>query len=271
MIPSDRETGNGEMLHKETDETQDTYETEGNAGTTSKYSETERKERIPAGQTLRQFLVQAIEKAIEATTGDVRQGKWRTPCFQLARQLKAHPELGPLPTAKVIEKIERIIREWERAQGFDFWRKCFGVSRDCAHTEILDVWHQIRRLPGKDALANAAEFSRRMPLSRNKESFEKRGRSKKYCEFLSLCGWLQVTVGPGTPIAIPCRDFGERIGVEPMTISRFRKWALQDGLLMEVEKHKFLGTAAKNRGTSFFFAYHYWSILAKYAEGRMDR
>src|SRR5262249_20199377 len=149
-------------------EIQETHETQGDARNEGNRSEREGIHRVPAGgaaepkpprrpQTFPEFLTDAVRRAQQTTEDDECEGKWRSPWFQFARQLKAHPEVGRLPAAKAIEKIERIIRGWERDhKGWEFWLECFGVSRDDAHAEILDVWHQIRRLPGLDALANAA-------------------------------------------------------------------------------------------------------------------
>jgi hypothetical protein len=267
------------MLHKEIQETQDP---QGNPGSSGKLSEAQGIQRNPSGrgafgktkntppQTLAQFLEQAVHQATAKTREAERSGKWHSPCFEFTRQLKAHPELGPITAAKAIAKIEHIIRSWEDMTGDDFWGHFFCVSRDDGHAEILDCWDQVRRLPGLDALANAAEFSRRIPLSLSKKAFEKRGRSMAYCRFLSLCGWLQVTVGTGNPIAVPCREVADLIGVEPMTVSRFRKWALEDGFLQEYRKHQFHGPAAANKATEFFFAWNWWPILKQYAEGKVD-
>jgi hypothetical protein len=209
-----------------------------------------------------------MNQAVKTTIADERDGKWRSgPCFQFARQLKAHPELGHLEAPKLLQQVER-------EMGTVFW-ETFGLSRDDSHAEILGCWEQIRRLPGLDALDNAAVYARRRTLSFDAaftKQFERRGRSKKYQEFMSLCGWLQVIVGPGEPIALPCARIADILtGVTPMTVCRYRKWLVEDGLLSAVSAHKFHGPAASNnRATTFTFRYGHWPILVKFAEGRSD-
>jgi hypothetical protein len=74
----------------------------------------------------------------------------------------------------VLEKIEKVIRRWEREHGWEFWPQFFGVTRDAARAEIMDAWNQVRRLPGRDALENAVEFARQTPLRIYHEIFDKR-------------------------------------------------------------------------------------------------
>ena len=210
-----------------------------------------------------EYLCLAVETAIRDYRDRRATGKWSTPCFWLVRLLKAHPELGPMAAQDVITKIEKTIHEWELYHEWPegFWQRFFLTNRYAAHAEILDIWDQIKRLPGHDALENAAEFSRQHPLSLDDARSEKRGRNPKYLEFVSLCAWLQLTVQPD-PIAIPCREFAAALGIDAMTISRFRKWALQDGLMIPFEKHEFHGVGSKsNKASTFRFRADLWPCL----------
>jgi hypothetical protein len=54
-------------------------------------------------------------------------------------------------------------------------------------------------------------------------------------------------------IMLPCREVGEALGVQPMTISRYRKWAKEDGFLQEVKEAKFAGKRGAGEVTEFRF------------------
>ena len=151
-------------------------------------------------------------------------------------------------------------KEWKVA---DFWERYCDVSREDAHLEILDAWDQIKRLPGLAALENALEFARRRPLGTNDENWKKRPH-KKYHAFLSMCGWLQVIVGEDRPIAVPCREFAEHLGISAMNVSRLRKWAVEDGYMRQTTSHVFNGpNAENNKATVFRFEWEKWPILAE--------
>ena len=102
------------------------------------------------------------------------------------------------------------------------------------------------------------EFSRRSPLLLLKEKAVKRPSS--YPSFVSLAGWLQVVAGD-TEIMLPCRDVAEVMGVTPMTVSRYRNWAIEDGYLVKVKDHTFRGKGASNEATEFRFPVQLWECL----------
>jgi hypothetical protein len=45
----------------------------------------------------------------------------------------------------------------------------------------------------------------------------------------------------------------ELLGVEPMTITRYRRWAVQDGLLKEVKPYVFRGKGGAGKAAEYEF------------------
>lgn len=263
-----------------------TYETEGNPRNQGNSKETDGKflnlrethetQAIsPSGnkddkkpKTFNDFLREAVETAHRLNYQEFKDRKWRTPCFQLVRILKTHHELGPMTAAKAIKKIEVEIRKWEANGIKDFWGQFFFSTRADAHMEIVDTWDKIKWLPGKSVMENALELAKRRPLRIDAETFEKRGNIQAYLDFTSLCGWLQATLGADVPIAVPCREFGELLGLSPMTISRMRKWSVEDGHMTPHRAHEFHGAKNdKNAATQFLFRYDMWPVLQKFVHG----
>lgn len=79
------------------------------------------------------------------------------------------------------------------------------------------------------ALIQAFESSIAQPL----QVTTARTFAQKYAGFVSLAGWLQVGVGR-RPIALPQREAGKLLCVEQRTVSRYAKWAEEDGFLRRI-------------------------------------
>src|SRR5262249_13308439 len=147
--------------------------------------------------------------------------------------------------------------------GSDPWEFWFGPAQADAHAEFLDTWDKIRYLPGMTPLDGAAEWARRYPLGLAEENGH--SWSREYVRFISIAGWLQTSMGD-LPIQLPVQDLAEILGVQKMTVSRYRKWAVADGFLVEVKAHSFHPDAKRNRATDFRFNVERFPILAERAQ-----
>jgi hypothetical protein len=189
---------------------------------------------------------------------------WHTPMFHFVRYLKLHPDFAKLSAAEACRTMSEIMSRWRVKQptGPDLWAFWFQVARDDAHAEIFSAWDTVRYLPGCDPLQQAVERAKRMPLLPAPEHQAK--RPAKYADFLSVAGWLQVTMG-NRPIMLPVEKLDKILGVEPMTISRYRKWAIEDKYVKEVRPYEFHGKGKGGKATEFYFDVSRWKCLMEAA------
>jgi hypothetical protein len=178
------------------------------------------------------------------------------------RRCKAHPALWRLSPKAAFKRIEGIFRRWRRdrrKQGDD-WLHWLGVGREDAEVDFLACWDKIRFLPGLDPLECAVELAGRKPLALKPE-IEAR-RSAGYPRFVSVAGWLQVAMRD-RPIQLPVEALAQHLRCEPMTISRYRQWAIEDSYLQLVKAHEFRGKGRPGRATEFRFAVGKWECLKR--------
>ena len=102
----------------------------------------------------------------------------------------------------------------------DLWQTYFPASDD-GKAEFIHTWERVKwpRASLDQAQAEAAK----LPLK------PKRCCSLKYGQFISIAGHLQRAVDG--PILLPCAKVAGLLACEPMTITRYRTLAQNEGLL----------------------------------------
>jgi len=88
-------------------------------------------------------------------------------------------------------------------------------------------------------------------------------RPPGYPLFVSVASWLQKDREVGATILLPDEELARLLDVTAATISRYRRWAQEDGYLHEVKPHEFKGKGGK--ATEFRF--DDGGIAERYAEG----
>jgi hypothetical protein len=179
--------------------------------------------------------------------------RWQSRLFLFVRLAKAHPQLHGLAAAAAFAAIDDVAQTWDHQKGECPWLRFLGIGRDDAAVEILDAWDKVRfQPPGCTPLQNALQMADERPLILRAEVMAVRFASVRYPRFVALAGWLQVCVGD-RPILLPVREVAKLFAVEPMTISRYRQWALKDGYLVEVQAHQWRGAKKGGKATEFRF------------------
>ena len=152
------------------------------------------------------------------------KGHYRSPMFTFVRWTKAHPDLEDLLGLEAAELVESHIKTWEPSSS-DPWQTCFPESDD-PKLEFVDTWHRIKW--PRAELETARLSAARLPL-------------KPFCcyspgyqAFVSLAGHLQRNIEGS--ILLPCLKISAILGCRPMTISRYRRMACQDGLLQLIAR-----------------------------------
>jgi hypothetical protein len=223
----------------------------------------------PSSLSLEAYLIHVVEeqRGHESET-------WQSPLFYFIRILKAHPALSEATAKQAFQKVETIMKTWRHAipkkppSRPDDWLHWLEVTRDDAEAEFLGVWDKVRYLPGFSPLDNALEHAQRYPLQLAKENADR--RPEGYQRFISIAGWLQVGMGDQN-ILLPVEDLGEILGVEPMTVTRYRRWAKEDGFLQEIKPYEFKGRMKSGRATEFRFDVSRFPILRERAQGSSEK
>jgi hypothetical protein len=71
-----------------------------------------------------------------------------------------------------------------------------------------------------------------------------------------------------TDILLPCEKLSGHLNCEPMTISRYRKWAQDDHFLTLIKPHRF--RTGGGEATTFRFDTTRFPVLAESAKKRAD-
>jgi hypothetical protein len=164
-------------------------------------------------------------------------GRPFSPMFTFVRRAKAHPDLVPLAGLDAAELVERCLASLGHSD--DPWRTWFPKSDD-AKSEFVDTWGRIKW--PRAELETAQLAAAKLPL-RPRDCY-----SRGYGSFVSLAGHLQQNVRGS--ILLPCRKIAAILGCEPITVSRYRRLATQDGLLQRTTR----GIRVQRKADEFRFA-----------------
>jgi hypothetical protein len=163
---------------------------------------------------------------------------YRTPMWEFVRRARGHPTLGLLPALEASTLVERILHTWLVCGKEDPWQTWFPQSDD-GKAEFLDTWERIKwpRAELDRAQAEAAKLPLQPAVS----------CSPQYDRFVSVAGHLQR--GVDGRILLPCVKFSEILRCTPMAVSRYRRLAVQYGLLKLASK----GIKAQRTADEFIF------------------
>jgi hypothetical protein len=229
------------------------------------------------------FLGKAIDAtrdhldSIEADGDYTTAWQTQTPMFRFAHLVWSRPDLGPDAhrPAAVFTRIESTFKQWttycrkrkgqEPPNGFtgDAWEEWLGIYREDAKTEFLTLWPKFRWPANQSPLEAAVLLARRLLVIPTDDICEKRMVERNnptigYCFFLSVAGHLQVMLGD-QPIFLPQDDLAKLLHVQGRTISRWRSWAVEDGMLRQTEP------PGRRRAARYRFDISRWDALAKKA------
>jgi hypothetical protein len=190
----------------------------------------------------------------------------KTPLFWFIWLVKGHDDMTAYlenPT-EALKTVEIHLRRWIRMEyGEDApqqrnpWRVWFNMVDEDAKAEFYETWQKIRYRPGHDPLEQAFEANQALRLALPQEIREKRPvatmsqqSSRDYEFFVGFAIHLQVAMGLRN-ILLPLKSVAGLMGVSIDTVSRYRKWAQEDGYLLEVRPHRFKPGGTRNRATEF--------------------
>jgi hypothetical protein len=191
-----------------------------------------------ANNDLAKYLREAWQEN-KATYQQPAHGRpFRTPMFTFVRRARAHSELDGLAPGDAAELVRCILTTWVQPSD-DPWLTLFPESDD-PESEFADTWTRIKW--PRSEVEHAHLLAGKLPLKPS------RCCSSRYGSFVSLAGHLQRNVDG--PILLPCRKIAEALECEPMTISRYRRLAIENGLLRLVAR----GIKSQRKADEFNFA-----------------
>jgi hypothetical protein len=208
-------------------------------------------------------VVAGLEDDEALKAGDPTRYRGRT--WEFVRSVKSHGDLTPLTAAEAFARVEATLAE--RLGATDPWDRAFGLSRDEAQVEFYHDWRVVRMLRCRDPLTEASRLAAEHPLAPPRF-----GDVAMYVRFVSLAGWLQVYNGPGRTILLPVRKVGDHLGVSRQTVTKLRKWAIEDELLRVARQERFgVDRATGERfqdATEFWFAVEKYDVLVRHGGPR---
>jgi len=145
------------------------------------------------------------------------------------------------------------------------WPPSFGneeIDGEEAYAEFVTLWDKVRYRPDETPLTNAAVKAKAYPLGTLRSTKDR--PLPGYDRFVSLAGWLQVSMGD-KPIMLPCRACAEILHTTARTVSSWRQWAVEDGFLKIQQEHRY-HPGGESEATVFRFAVNRWPCLSKVAQ-----
>ncbi len=222
-----------------------------------------------------EFLVKAHQANQEHLDSiDDADNEWQldTPLFRFVHLVWSRPDLGADThrPAALFAKIETSLNRWSAARkrhrqepphgfGADPWAEWFDLSREDSKTEFLTLWPKFRFPANQTPIDAAVLLARRNLLIPSDEVCQRRGiethnGSEGYCFFISVCGHLQAAMGDRS-IFLPQETMAKALRVQGRTVSRWRLWAVEDGLLRQTEG------PGRRRAARYRFDVSRWNIL----------
>jgi len=277
------------LTHTDTHDTQDTqrYPTtpNGSAGfasetglfSNSKYAAFFKEHRHLNLRDYTEAVVDWAREQAEARAGDYSQ--WQTPTFDVVYLLRGHDGYRPhLENPQAALKLfDSIIRKFN-ADVDTPWEQWLEVDEDEGKADFVDQWCHCRYMVGDSPLAVAIDAARRVRLKLADDVHAARvcdtehESAKDYEFFISVVGYLQTAMG-NRSISISCRFFGQALGVSRQTISRYRRWALEDRYIRCTKRFSFHSSRPANQNTADEFRFdvsRFKCLDTKAANGTAD-
>ncbi|MCL4197710.1 MAG: hypothetical protein KJZ69_09495 [Phycisphaerales bacterium] len=219
-----------------------------------------------------------VHDAVLAAYGFMQESEpgrpaWQSGTFDFLRWIKASPHFEHMDAKQALAAVETVLAGWgkelrnrgslkvgsKRDQIERAWTSLFDSDTDQAREEFIDGWDRVRLVPGRSLIDHAYRKAKSHPI--NFQDGSLKCDTEGYRGFLNLAGWLQVAVGANV-IALPIEKIATMLNVTHMSISRYRRWAVEDNFLREIEPAVF-----KRKATTYIFDVRRVPMLSDAAHG----
>ena len=219
--------------------------------------------RWPKAEYSTELLFQGICKAVEYRFSELSDGGSNEGLFywHLVREATRFfpPRTDPDTAFQRLKEAVEKHGTWD-----DVFSECPWYDLQDLYESFAVYFKKVRYIPGREPLEQALEKADTWPLHTDRGQ---RFPCPKYERFISLAGWLQVTVGDMT-IKLPVEKVGALLGADPKQVSRWRIMGKKDEYLTVVRPHKRPGPDGQSgEATAFRFDISRFPILCR-AAGR---
>jgi hypothetical protein len=181
-----------------------------------------------AGISVDEYLRRLYQHSQQVMKGRRYGDEFRSPLWEFARYVKAHPILGRLSDTEALTEVEK----WLRLAGLT-WKQFEGIDyAEDARDEFIDNWHNIAFVPGSDPSANAFRLAKEKPLKLPD------GTTPRYALFINYAAHLQCLLGEHT-ILLPCHYLAKRFGCSHEIIAKYQRRAAREGYLTLEKPHHY--------------------------------
>lgn len=222
------------------------------------------RKRKPSEPDLAQKIVAAAKEQIKRwdETGIWNEGGYESALFRFVQILKSMPELSSsLQVDEATQRILSAFSPYDYTTLDEIWQVLGFKKLEDPTIEFRRTWKKTLFGSNSDPLTMALAMSRSSQLQPATGTWP----SKRFGEFVSLCGWLQVLTFPD-PIFLPVRTIGKCLEISPICVSRYREEAVDQGILVLVEPHKFSGST--RTATVYRFKIQDWDCLLEESKRR---
>ena len=199
-----------------------------------------------------EFLAFVIQAREESNTRFPGGSRYRSPAFEFARRLKAHPVIGDLDALDAAEYADRALCELSDLEEQEFlWEEALGHSDSHGnqidpHSDFIAVWDKC--LPyGSGVLSAAVEKALAQDLGDDHFGPRLSGiKFKRFRTFLAVAEELQRLRGDES-IFLPGPTLAPLLGTSPQQIGRWHDMGRRYKFLTETKK------ASRGKATEFRF------------------
>ena len=190
----------------------------------------------------------------EYSTHAHHEGNYLSPLWNFARLVASLPPYSELSAEQAASMLDSFFVRKGYANPDDGWEQEFAsvVEDGDACRMFLDAWEQIRFGYGETLLGTILARTESGELLEQLLELPLHVlRGKKYRKFIAYAAEFQRRVGPDQPILLPLRCTATSLHLDDETVSVYRRAAMNDGLLQEVEPYH-----PKRSATKFKFNLH---------------
>ncbi len=206
----------------------------------------------PISSDLFQAVLEAHDANKAAFENRSKKSRYRSPAFEFARRLKAHPELENLSAEDAADPVEVVLREIVSEKDHDhLWEAALGTTNSKGaevdpYFDFIKVWETCDAA-GTGLLEEAVQQAEANP--RSPEYFGSRYEGPRYGpfrRFLTVAEELQGLRGDQN-IWLPGKALGSLLKVHHQQISDWRIMAVKYGFLIPKKKYQIRKKAAEYR------------------------
>lgn len=202
------------------------------------------------------FVEYAVEHAEREVVG---VDGWRSQLWEFTRLIRGRCD----EATKANHAFGAVDKVVESLGG---WFEVFELDRDEAHAEFVTSWPKIRFRPDEDPVDQALRKAEAHPVKAPARD-DRRYPTPGYDRFISIVGWLQVTMGD-QPIYLPCRRIGDALRTTPRMVSMWRQMAIDEGILKITAEHEFRSKGG-SKATEFIVMPGFRSWFEDYLKARV--